>query len=86
VFEFGTTLVERDSGTEYIPDGTEYRLAYLRILDLTSANVVLDTTITEKFKNYYNPILLEIASAIANEQGMQQVMALSKALVDSRSA
>lgn len=83
VFEEGTTFKTLSGDATYVPDAATYKLWYLAISDVTTANVQ-DSSVVEKFGDEYEPILLELGSAIANGMGSQEVMALAGSLLDAK--
>lgn len=60
---------------------TDYKLAYYGLTTWTLTNITNGTT-TEVFNVEYEPILIEVAEAICNEQGVAEVGALAKKLLN----
>jgi len=77
IFDIGTQFVGYST---WIPDASNYKLLYFGITDFTLAQAVDGSTV-ETFNDRYLGILLELAVAIANEQGNMDILALSQKLI-----
>jgi len=79
VHEYATTFVAVNGATN-VPDLATYKLRYFGLTDFTIANVSAGTE-NETFSFIWDTILVELASAIADEQGAAQVNALAMKLI-----
>lgn len=81
VFEYGTTFESPDTATPLPPNGTNtYILWYFGISNFTLSDILGNTTVESFNENYY-PIIIELAQAIASEQGTIAVNALAQKLI-----
>jgi hypothetical protein len=84
VYEQGTKFIN-PSGSTYIADSNDYVLRYYGITEYSLTDVVGDSTgiaVTyESFIEDDHYILLEIAEAICNNQGMNDILSLTKKLL-----
>lgn len=79
VFESGTTLVTI-SGSTYVSDVSTYVLRYYGITTFTTADVTGGATV-ESFRDRWIPVLLEIATKLALEQGTADAEAIARSFV-----
>lgn len=79
VFEAGTTLVTISTST-YVTDASTYVLRYYGITTFTTTDVTGGSTV-ESFRERWIPVLLEIASKLALEQGTADAEAIARAFV-----
>jgi len=68
----------------FVPEGNNYKLHYFGLPTYVLSDVTGGTT-NEAFNSDYHHILLELATAIANEQGRTQVLALANTLIGKES-
>ena len=78
VFDVGETLIHY--GSTYVTAVSTYNLSYLGITAFTLSDVLGNST-TETFNEQYHQHLLELAQAIFDEQGAQQLNALALSLL-----
>jgi hypothetical protein len=74
------TQFKSQHGASYIPDASTYVLRYVGITPFTVAQVVAGT-VTETFTNFYEPVIIQIAVAIAMSQGLVEPLALAQRLI-----
>jgi hypothetical protein len=79
VFDYGTTFVALTGSTNVL-DASTYILYYSGITNFSLSHV-LDGTTVETFNDDWYPKILELAEAIASEQGGQSINALATQLV-----
>lgn len=83
VVEKGTTLFSPNA-TTYVADGN-YKLAYYGITTwLLFTNVLVAAPSTEEFLDDYHYMLMEIAEAIAHDQGMTEVNNIAHKLLGAK--
>lgn len=73
-----------DNGNTYIPDGSTYDFRYFGITQFSLTDVSGSPTTQESFNPMWEPLLIQLAEAIADEQGSPQVNALAARLVESK--
>lgn len=79
VYEKGTTFFNDDT-TTYVANASTYVLKYYGITTFTLTNVLAGTA-TEEFAPEYEPLIVELASDIANDVNIQDVADKAKKLV-----
>lgn len=83
VFDYGTTFESPDVATPIPPDAATYVLRYYGITDFTLSDILGNSTV-ETFNINYYPIIIELAQAIASEQGTIAVNALAQKLIGAK--
>lgn len=83
VYEYSTTLEAPSTSTTIMPNAATYILRYFGITDFTLTDVLGNST-AETFNDQYFSAILEIAQAIANEQGEQEINALALKLIGAK--
>lgn len=79
VFDRGTVF-ESQNGSTYVSNASDYILTYFGVTNFTLANILGGSTVETFNENYY-PVIIELAQAIAAEQGTVQINALAKKLI-----
>lgn len=83
VYDYGTKFAQKTADTAIIPNASTYVLWYYGISTYTIADVTGGATV-EEFNQEWIPVILQLAEAIAMEQGSKQLNALAEALVTTR--
>lgn len=82
VFDYGTVF-ESQNGSTYVADAATYILRYFGITNFTLSDILGGSTVETFNENFY-PAIIELAQAIAAEQGTVQVNALAKKLIGAQ--
>lgn len=80
VYDYTTSFAQKTPDTAIIADASTYVLWYHGITNYTLSNVTAGTEV-EEFNEDWIPAILQIAEAIAMEQGTKAVNALAQQLV-----
>ena len=83
VFDYGTVFEAPSTSTTIIPNAATYILRYYGISSFTLSDILGGTTVETFNENYY-PIIIELAQAIASEQGTIEVNALAQKLIGAK--
>ena len=75
-----TSVFRSENGNTYIPDLSNYVFRYIGITPFTLSDVTGQVT-TETFSPFYEPILVQLAVAIAQQQGQVKPLALAEQLI-----
>lgn len=75
-----TANFRSENGATYIPDAATYVLRYIGITPFILTDVTGQAT-TETFSPFYEPFLIQIAVAIAQQQGQVKALALAEQLL-----
>jgi hypothetical protein len=79
VFDYGTSLSAL-TGSTNVTDGSDYILRYYGITQYTT-DTATDASTVESFNDVYHPIIIELAVAIANKQGTDEIDAMAMKLI-----
>ncbi len=80
VYEYTTSFAQKTVDSAIIADASTYVLWYYGVTTYTLANVTAGTEV-EEFNEDWIPAIIQIAEAIASEQGSKVVNALAQQLV-----
>jgi len=80
VFDYGTYFEGPSTSTTIMPNAATYILRYYGISNFTLSDILGNTTVESFNENYY-PIIIDLAQAIASEQGTIAVNALAQKLI-----
>lgn len=83
VFDYGTFFEAPSTSTTIMPNAATYILRYFGIDNFTLAQILAGTAVETFNENYY-PIIIELAQAIASEQGTIEVNALAQKLIGAK--
>lgn len=75
-----TSVFRSENGAAYVPDAATYVLRYIGITPFVLSDVTGQVTV-ETFSTFYEPFLVQLAVAIAQQQGQVKPLALAEQLL-----
>jgi len=74
-------VLRRIEGSSQVPDASDYVLYYYGLTIFLTTVLNSGSTVDESFNDQWHPVILQLAVAIAHEQGQNEVLSLASKLV-----